>query len=1033
MSSAIILGLGRKLRGRAGLVLAALLVALTLTGAAQAHKEPMHGVATMLSYEYLKHRAVAGNQRSSETITHFQNVFAQIDQALDQDRYVRIILAQAPDVALRSNHAPTREEPGLSGYLGEIQGANSLASAEIPDGDAALLGFLTAHVDRYTDVWGDAKSPYEIAMETFDDAYSSMGEAILDAYGGAGAAFVAAATSWCENDGGGALDRLQDFGCSFVKAFAAVPFGLALVPALVAAGLGALFDDPMKEGILEDAISGCDQNTLGDSVIDGMVKGKCIDSDQIQAMRDDRAFYGDLGIGFKGCDQAEELLEHVEEFRTPGAPRNEPEVLFMQRARLVDLIRSCQKVHGGSPEEAAEDCGDDAKVDDHFRTKEYWALSAEAYKRRVPTKEHWRRWTTPHSFSSMTHFMDLLSPVDYPAPVTNLGRMRMRAGRYHAWDGYSLKNGAAFRPDPELFASLRLDGSRLDEDILGNAERFDLVPAESADGYMILRRRVCEGSEAGLRTDDNLGASDCSPNGATPATFNSATLVETMHPPADLGALDGFVQWTFADLPPTLSYQSAAGEGRAYTYYNQFLPFLVIAENNAGSIPNQPLLCHSPLDCTGASTPYISWMNRIADAPSTSGKKLAFRLRGLSLAMHMIQDMTVPHHLAPTTAYGHQDYEAWFASWAWVPKTYPIWTLSFTADKKNGIQTDVGANTLNRWGRGTQSTYQQTLDSADPVFWRDVDRAYDALTADMASLANHRCPVDKFAVRRLAWAVAQRTIAAYQSVYRTIPMLDFLAHERADLGFWITSAIAARQYERDAESCEPHPDVVYEMDGWREVGENTLPFLVAAGAILLESAAAAADDPQTTCDLPSSQDQSVASAALLSVEAECRPNKKREIEACLAGASGAGASAPVCASLSTYNLLEACRGAAKSGYCSGLVDAAAGCICSGATETMAGIRAVQVCINDGLATTRALELYRSGSIDAHTFECLADARGCGLTDRDFDGIPDVVDACPDERPIRTETWLGTRLSTSVCWLDASRNGVCGYGCVNPVP
>jgi len=123
---------------------------------AQAHTIQTHGIATMLSLEYLKRRGVhdAEARRAYDwwrehlgdgDLTAPSGGLAAL---LARDRRARLALGFDPRGVLDAVVRGAWRGPGLDG-----------GPARLPKGDGALLAHLTGAADHRPDVWGDVVQP----------------------------------------------------------------------------------------------------------------------------------------------------------------------------------------------------------------------------------------------------------------------------------------------------------------------------------------------------------------------------------------------------------------------------------------------------------------------------------------------------------------------------------------------------------------------------------------------------------------------------------------------------------------------------------------------------------------------------------------------------------------------------------------------------------------------------------------------------------------------------------------------------------
>jgi hypothetical protein len=1029
-------GPSRWLQAQAAGLAALLLVHVMPLGLAHAHAERTHGLAVMLAFRYLHHRALAGDVQAEQAIAFWTTYADDVANAAASDPLGPIALGLEPEVVVSATESPaSREEPGLSGPI-----ASETADKEFPSGEGALLATLTAAVDDQNDIWGDAKSPFQFMIDKFDEEIGNIGITLLtawseDMFDGPGSSIS------CSGDAAGFWESL---GCALLDLllWLAQLGGAPLT--LILAGLLTLQSDAIEEAVAEDVITGCESNLIVTTVIDDQF-GDLPDPIK-DALAADTAFWSSLGISVGSCGIVEEALEDMDEFRVYGSPATLADALFTIRARLADFVLACDRAGGtdlfdDDLETDLAECTDDPSlIAAHFRTMDPWALSAEGVERTSGATGFWPRWRNGHNFTTLTHFLDLLSPVDGTAidfsdPSVDVTVMAGPHGLLHPWDGYSLGLGTRFQPAPAALGALHLDdGDAVDDDLLQAAADFDLFATTAAIGHLVLRRRVCPPGLAGLTTSDGLGESKCDAGGAVPGNYGDEHLVEEIFPPAEMGALDGFTRWVHGELSAELV---DATTQTSFTYYDGFLSFLLLMEDAGGGFPaSPPFTCASPIDCAGNQPRWAQWLTDLY-APGAALRD-ALRLRGLALAIHMVQDMTVPHHLAPTTAFGHSLYESWFSAWLFPQNKKVTFLEGVQADVAGGAYQKGGtATAMNRWlvdpdrpdGSGPKTTDELFAELGQLIdedgngsfgFWQDVDGAWDLLDGDIAALVGATCQ-DEFAVRALTRAVAFETARITAEEGKLAPIDGMSASERAAAGFWIMSAISV------LESGAAGTDL--EVPTWRGVGKRTLPLLVAATARLLLEAARAHDDPGTTCDDGEDPGPPLDGTRPASITApSCEEWRRQQIRDCFEQPSG-----PACAQYAGLPGYDACAGPGGPYVDDGCGDAAialAACACraAGRAPIARGTRdAVRRCAGDHRRAERVRDLERSGEIDRRTARHLA---GQLAPDRDGDGIPDASDACP-AGAAGAGHWPDTALDVGVCWQRAARRGACRYGC--PLP
>ncbi|HWM86013.1 MAG TPA: hypothetical protein VNO33_09250, partial [Kofleriaceae bacterium] len=536
--------------------------------------------------------------------------------------------------------------------------------------------------------------------------------------------------------------------------------------------------------------------------------------------------------------------------------------------------------------------------------------------------------------------------------------------------------------------------------------------------------------------------SQCGPGGAVPDSYADQRMIQEIFPPAEMGALDGFTRWVHGDFSPELV---DATTQTAFSYYDLTLSFSLFLEDNGGALPaTGPFTCASPLDCIGNQPRWVEHWKALFEPGSVH--RDALRLRGLALALHMVQDMTVPHHIAPTTAYGHSNYETWFSGWLF-PAGALGKTLRFLPDvavdaAAGAYQIGNPATVMNRWMNDTLDSNGapksadtmwaeiNAINDGDPDgfldFWKNVDQSWDRLDGDMTALVGGDCE-DRFSVRALARSVAFQTARAVAEEGALAPITGLSAAEKTQAGFWVMSAVSVAESNESSVKSDIRP---IEVPTWRPVAARTLPFLIAATARLLLEASRAHQDASTTCDSGEDEGPPIDGARRAEISAlSCEERRRLDILACFVQPSGAGCAQY--AGLPGYDECAGPGGPYASDGCGDTAVALAACACSaaGSAPIPEGKRAhVSDCLGKQHRTDRVRDLERSGEIDHAT--ALFQTGQRSASDRDRDGIPDAVDDCPSQGAT-IGVWPGTTLDVGVCWRRAAGAGTCRYGC--PLP
>jgi hypothetical protein len=1026
-----------------------------------------------------------------------------------------------PSNGLSAVEAPSvRREPGLSGYYNR-------GTAEFPAANGAMLAYLTATVDKHADVWGTAQEPFEVVRDKIEEGASDntavrFVDGLInspDAVADFAAAVGCAVTSW--------IPLLGDISCKILEALAGlVDYATDTVAALAAAPF-----QPMMEALAEDAVSGCGPSSATVIPFISVVKALEVAIERdisleaqektylTNAIYEDADFYDDLLITNENCEESEDALEDMSALRVYGTPSTEAQLLLHMRARLADFIRSCK-----SQGKTIEDCVDDELIEPHMKSIYSWSLSGESVKREFPPQqneweEHWRRWRLDNNFTSTTHFLDIMSPVEPKAGTAETinfltdditamkagDGFKSRYGRRHAFDGYSLSEGNRFFPHSGLFDTAGMLGKisgaivgpngtqmtlfdfttmlELDEAVVENARKFKLRVASPTD-YLLLRRRICDSDQPTLRADDGLAPSDCSHYWTYPNSFRSSTLVENIMPPADLGALDGFVTWVYGKRPTELVDDRGVG----HQYYDGFLSLLELYDRNGETLTGGPYFCASDaIRCP--ENAHVYWENQHPSPPMNE----AMRLRGLGVALHMIQDMTVPHHLAPATGFGHALYERWVLDYVWParPRSDNLsladsvtvcvcdgsnstacsqggqcWDADATppvaktgifyesiTDSQGNIEVkfdpvdDYWAFTPDGGNRNAELFEHVAVISPedpnyDPEFWNDIETERENLWIEIDKLAEGES-CTHFSTRRLAWATAYLTAkylwdetekftTATDSEEEFLSFLGGVSREqRREAGFWLMTGSILRPEVLDDIS----PGANSRGIGlWKAVADRTFPLMVASTAIMLENAADVraypSDKEDVTCDFPAELEGGATSTAGLT-ENTCAEDRRRELMDCF-GLANTGATSAECDEYIGISRFDDCRGAEASSFDGNCGRAAAeigACVCGQSGDGPIGnINLIDECTSQNMIRLGTEDLFRAGKLDSPTYSFIRANGGCGgVQDSDRDCIPDSSDRCPAQVSDNIQ-WPDSEVPANICWYDDSQDGYCRYGC-----
>lgn len=997
------------------------------------HTEATHSLLTLLSLDYLAHRAAKGDEDAKATKSFITDLINGLESNISPSLLIH--LGIEPTTNFIEN--PERQEPGLSGWKGAKGGPG------YPPLRGALLGYLTAQVDSYTDFFGDMLGLFHVARGLVDDRVGNIGD---DVFNTVFTYMAEKPVSWSCS-----IDHFWEFWKAPV-CVAAVIVGAILgsAAAAVSGGVAYVADSQIKEMVIEDLLSGCDSNVGQNFAVDQLVKEGLVPSEEAKELKDGSAFWNDIGIGYGPCDEIEEGLEHIGTMRFYGTPKNLGGLIKMLRARLAGVIWACDAEDSGEGmEEDAEDCADSPeKLQRHFLSLPIPPLVAETLKRVVTGKRYDKRLEAGANFSSLTHFADVFSthtldttPPDFTEVGVDL--MKEKTGIYHSWDGFSLEEGKPFR----VAKGLIFPGLRQDDDVLYLSRTVNLSIAEPSF-WLLMRRRVCRSDDYPntLHTSDGLGGSEC--DNLLLLKHKELPLPGRVFPPAELLALDGWSMFVDGWFPPwqygTATYPTVPPipiTFGPYLHFNFYYPFEMVATEQGSYDYRLPILCQDPVGCDDGDLAIPAIIDGWQAREMTNMHTLVSRLRGLAMALHSIHDMTVPHHLAPTLSYGHEDYESWFADYLWPlsPLALVTFGLDLGTDTPGLRNIQVEEGIESRWGVWTgapesslpsdpQEAYKAIVRAAEHNgFFDEVDFWFEKLRADMAQLVRGKeCEANRFAVRRLVRAViyetAKTTYEASSQVDVT-PWRPVSEKEKKRDGFFVVSSALASLKKSGIPGLEGkavgHPV-------WKEVADTTSAIAVAAGALLLEAARKAYYDPTSTCDgggadlaSPPSEVQPLSSPG-------CVVTYFDELQRCFGtGNYLHGEDSETCKKWKMVEVAQKCMEKGASlvyDVCGPLAAFLASCACRVGGVTRETAENIEACAYIGLIVYEfgPLDLYKAGKIDLASL--LLDGQ-----DSDDDGIVDSVDRCPNSK-VEGERIGLSRVKASICTLDLAKAGLCQYGC-----
>jgi len=815
-----------------------------------------------------------------------------------------------------------------------------------------------------------------------------------------------------------------------------------------------LWFDQGTEMVAEDVITNChgSPENFAQEVYDHKDVDKPRD---VEGLRDDSAFYDAVSIDEDTCEDVEELIEDIHELRIPGTPTDVAQVILMLRARVADFTVAGQDCFDDS------DCDESEAIEEYMRDEEPWMLSAQSA---LDTffdggPGYAGRWRPETGFSPMTHFLDLLSPWASASSAQigpdDIDGLRRVLGRHHAIDGYSLDPSAVpFRPFPRLLEGLGLKPYELDDFIRKSARQFHLRVAPSTF-YLLMRRRLCDAPTHGtLHTEDGLGLTDCSAAGVDPANLEGQRLTDITMPPADLGALEGFSAWVYGDGPFAITHRDQTGGTRLFSALDRGYPFSHLLQGES-FVAERPLYqCEEPLHCDRQDGGRLAWL---MDAAGPNGRYDALRrLQALALALHMLQDMSVPHHLAPTTAYGHGPYESFaeqrLLSKAPEPELYrlDVWLggeggrdqigdILLVDPMQPQVRIDAAGSLDEAELDGMLAPLARPSGDRDEDFWDRADRAWQTIHDDMTAMGVGTPCEGRFSIRRLIRTVALQTIRAIDSSGRLVSFAD---HDGAELsvdadgstfpsgpeggydgaaGFWVASAWAINKNRNNPERMKV-PDV------WQAAIDETAPYMVAGGALLLLEAwkARTSDEPTAvTCDGGPPDVLVPADIPAGDGEPLCGETTTEEIQACL----DLLAPDARCDAL-LAGMPRECRAVSDrreyGEFCKNIADRYAFCVCRARRIGSEPGKDEARCFTDRMRRERLDDLFfNQAAIDQVTYY---HHTGVARSDRDVDGIPDSVDRCPDEPPRSSVSLPLVPISGEVCLLPAEAANLCSYGC-----
>ncbi|MBI3071958.1 MAG: hypothetical protein HYY84_07515 [Deltaproteobacteria bacterium] len=987
----------RNTRGISFLVFLLSTLQVVLPIEARAHKEPTHSRLTEIAFQYLESYAKAGKAGAALPSGEAKVVMSYLDDLKFTSDDGRLIFGMLPvGEGVYPQYAFIA--PGLRYALNWPSLATQSFDTSSPvkkDGtNVSFRAWLGRYSDDTTDTWVSSAQPFQTIVkltdEELDKAYDAAAKLLSTVAMEKVGDFLGDWAQGCGDQGNWFLEAM-----CFILFAILFPFIAGLT--LAAEMIMTLVVLPIVELILAiDQANGQAEELAGDSVM------ACYPSTYMMqdVVSEPDPLWRTRGLE-SVCTHARTFwLPKLDDIRIHGSPASLGGVKSFFRGMMFGHYKRCVELgivpelegvtpvgifgFDGETLSKLETCR--ANLNNYFAQWRNVILSSAM---KVKLGKGWNsddmefKATTAqnpfkdyvsdvNNFSAQYHFADLLSPNGVTTPkFTDVATFKKQwKGIHDAIDGYSLG-------DANVFKNAWGEVSSFDQGkIVDAAKDFNATLAWKESGNTALRRRVgCPvkslslGKQVMLETNDGLGATSCKDD--TTQGMLSAPFVTVVTRPAHNMALDGWAMWLSGRHPGMLEHGGTKHEvvdfGTAFRdAFKNGTDFGTLMGANKG--------------CKASGAPFTSAFtcaDEMADATLETrlaqGDVPEIGFVGLAHAIHAVQDVTVPQHIAPTTGFGHAPYEALFRRWVYNDNAETVATFRDPSSGATSLAKPV------KWFSGGPD--QKGLKVND-AFFESVTKRMGDLEKTMAELQpGSTC----FGIRKLVIATAYHTA-------KTIEDSEGAGKSALAAPFWVREADAQVWERAIGPLGTKYPTKSEDLDvrggrvaprAWGDVVVNTAPFAVAGTVLALKYAVQTKLKQKESCDKgwgdgppPPPTPPSGGPPPT-----DTDPNK-----CIIDGMKALLVKAP---KMEKWKALAEAR-----------------CICLYGKDAAKKAE----CVGFNVNLWSLLQLYRGGLISEKTFtfrwnklhgERLGrwkpGARGSCDRDSDCDGVPDCEDQCPNER------------------------------------
>ncbi len=777
---------------------------------AQAFSKDTHHVVVTLAYDYLD-RVAEGDlpapdaftsEEASETLKWLDNHPINADVDFGSVEYAK------GDAWALLGVKPSDELGGSDALLGEAVAPdrNGPALAYRPEPvlpNEVFLSYGTAHVDEFTDTWIGVAKFFEAVEEKAGEQLNSK---LAELPGSWADSTYDAFDEVCDD-----LDDIPVIGwfvgavCRIIAAVAAIVVAIiGLGVAAVAWLITSLTDT--DEHLAEEVLMGCDPSGLVDFL-------EWAGGDEISD-HDEEVW---AGVPDEDCQEMEEWLEDIDSLRFWYTPEDDDSVAKAIRIRMRQLWDHCK----------AQDLTiEDGVIDDsecHEAMNTF--LGTWQHSVMVGNEDYWAD-VSYTEITSMNHFMDLYSPAgdglpDYSDPIAVAEDINdgLVLGLDNDIDGYSLGDGVLFEGEVLTLVPAFIDQNSEYQQaymtwIHGTAPTDGAITSAAIDfgatiswpetGNTLLRRQVNCGV---LSTHDGMLGTVCE-NTDGSEDYTNRTIALVIHPPSDNASLDGWSMMLDGRIP-FMSDETG------------FLPFTEL-----GGAYIDRCEPSADLDCDEATA------NALPELFLDEGVFPSIGIYGLSIPLHMIQDLAVPMHLAPTTGFGHRAFESWVNDY--LKGQDPVFVFDVDVDETNAVIRVTNLQPQASFAGANPAIQAWDFESGlEEPLWNELPGAIDRINEVMRVLANG---TECFGIRRLLTATALVTSSLVQG-------------EEA--------SVLEAQIFVDGVVVEAFPDMVEAAAGvsdpagprsFRDYADLALPHATAATALVLVNAWRVSNDVVPSCD-----------------------------------------------------------------------------------------------------------------------------------------------------------------------------------------